>query len=37
MQFAGVPLNLMKGKTTASYLVTGHWSEKAADEAKKYC
>ena len=37
MQFAGVPLNLMKGKKTASYLVTGHWSEKAVAEAKKYC
>ena len=27
----------MKGKPTANYLITGHWSEKAADEARKYC
>ena len=37
MQFAGVPLNLMKGKKSADYLVTGDWSTKAAKEAKKYC
>ena len=37
LQFAGVPLNLMKGQTSADYLVTGDWSKKAAAEAKKYC
>lgn len=37
LQFACVPLNMLKGKTTASYLVTGAWSEKAAQEAAKYC
>lgn len=26
MQFAGIPLNLMKGKTSADYLITGDWS-----------
>lgn len=36
LQFACVPLNLLGTKTTANYLVTGAWSEKAAQEAKKY-
>ncbi|GFR78631.1 phosphoserine aminotransferase, partial [Elysia marginata] len=37
-QFAAVPLNLMKLKPglTADYLVTGSWSAKAAQEAKKF-
>jgi phosphoserine aminotransferase len=30
-QFAAVPLNLMKS-ASADYLVTGNWSEKAAEE-----
>ena len=33
MQFAGVPLNLMKNKK-ADYIVTGQFSDKAAKEAK---
>lgn len=37
LQFSAVPLNLLGKHKVANYLVTGHWSEKAADEAKKYC
>ncbi len=37
MQFAMVPLNLLRGRTQADYLNTGLWSEKAVAEAKKYC
>lgn len=37
LQFAAIPMNMLKGKKTANYLVTGAWSEKAAEEAKKYC
>lgn len=33
--FASIPLNLTKGKT-ADYIITGNFSKKAADEAKKY-
>lgn len=36
-QFAAVPLNLVKSGQTADYVVTGNWSSKAAQEAKKYC
>jgi len=36
-QFSAVPLNLLKGATTANYLITGYWSELAFIEAKKYC
>lgn len=36
-QFAAIPLNFLGAKTTAEYLVTGVWSEKAAEEAAKYC
>lgn len=36
-QFAMVPLNLLRGKTTADYLHTGEWSKKAIAEAKKFC
>lgn len=37
-QFASVPLNLMnlKPKKSADYVLTGYWSERAANEAKKY-
>ena len=34
-QFAAVPLNFKAGKGKAVYLVTGIWSLKAAEEAKK--
>jgi len=36
-QFAMVPINLLNGKKTADYLVTGQWSKKAVAEAKRYC
>lgn len=35
-QFAAVPLNLMNGSNKADYLVTGQFSKKAFNEAKKY-
>src|SRR5205823_4306895 len=37
LQFAQVPMNLLRGKGKADYVVTGEWSKKAAKEAKKYC
>lgn len=36
-QFAMVPMNLLRGKTTADYINTGDWSKKAIAEAKRYC
>lgn len=36
-QFAMIPMNLLRGKTTADYVNTGQWSNKAIKEAKKYC
>lgn len=36
-QFAAVPMNLLAGKDSADYVVTGYWSKKAMDEAKSYC
>jgi phosphoserine aminotransferase len=36
LQFAMVPINLLSEGTTADYLVTGAWSAKAVDEAKKF-
>jgi phosphoserine aminotransferase len=36
-QFAVVPMNLLRGKTSADYANTGQWSKKAINEAKKYC
>ena len=35
LQFTMVPMNLLPADATADYLVTGVWSTKAADEAKK--
>lgn len=35
-QFAMIPMNLLRGKTSADYLNTGEWSKKAIKEAKKY-
>jgi phosphoserine aminotransferase len=32
-----IPLNLLRGKTTADYVNTGMWSDKAIKEAKKFC
>lgn len=36
-QFAMVPINLLNGKKSADYLLTGQWSKKAVAEAKRYC
>ncbi|MDE2259860.1 MAG: 3-phosphoserine/phosphohydroxythreonine transaminase [Betaproteobacteria bacterium] len=36
-QFAMVPMNLLRGKTSADYLNTGEWSKKAINEAGKFC
>jgi len=36
-QFAMIPMNLLRGKTSADYLHTGEWSKKAISEAKKFC
>ncbi len=35
-QFAMVPMNLLRGKTSADYVLTGEWSKKAIAEAKKF-
>jgi phosphoserine aminotransferase len=37
LQFAQVPMNLLRGKRAADYVVTGEWSKKALKEAKNYC
>ena len=36
LQFACIPLNLLRGKSTANYLTTGAWSTKAIQECNKY-
>ena len=37
-QFAAIPLNLCPtGTETAHYVINGTWSERAANEASKYC
>ncbi len=35
-QFAMIPMNLLRGKTSADYVNTGEWSKKAIGEAKKF-
>ncbi len=37
MQFAGVPMNLLRGGKRADYVNTGEWSTKAIGEAGKFC
>ena len=37
LQFAQIPMNLLRGKGKADYVVTGEWSKKAVKEAKIYC
>ena len=37
LQFAQVPMNLLRGKSKADYVVTGEWSKRAVKEAKSYC
>jgi phosphoserine aminotransferase len=36
-QFAFVPMNLSTADCTADYVNTGHWSNKAIIEARRYC
>ncbi|MEE9232013.1 MAG: aminotransferase class V-fold PLP-dependent enzyme, partial [Nitrospirales bacterium] len=36
-QFATVPMNILRGKRNADYILTGAWGKKAISEAKKYC
>jgi len=36
-QFSMVPINLLRGKSKASYANTGHWSVKAIAEGRRYC
>lgn len=35
-QFSAVPMNLLRGKPSADYLISGHWSRRAAREARRY-
>jgi len=37
LQFAQVPMNLLRGKGKADYVLTGEWSKKAVKEAKSFC
>jgi phosphoserine aminotransferase len=37
LQFAQLPMNLLRGKGKADYVLTGEWSKKAVKEAKNYC
>lgn len=36
-QFATIPMNLLREKTAADYILTGAWGKKAISDAKKYC
>jgi len=36
LQFAQIPMNLMRGKASADYVNTGEWSKKAIKEAKLF-
>ena len=37
LQFAAVPMNLLRGTKCADYVNTGEWSKKAIKEAQRYC
>ncbi|MCW5620952.1 MAG: 3-phosphoserine/phosphohydroxythreonine transaminase [Burkholderiales bacterium] len=37
LQFAMVPLNLLRGRARADYVHTGEWAKKAIAEARKFC
>ncbi len=37
LQFAQIPMNLLRGKGKADYVNTGEWSKKAIKESKQYC
>ena len=36
-QFSAIPMNLLRGGTTADYVVTGSWGKKAIKEAGRFC
>jgi len=36
LQFAQIPMNLLRGKASADYVCTGVWSEKAIAEARRF-
>ncbi len=36
LQFAAIPMNLLRGKKSADYVNTGEWSKKAIKDAKRY-
>lgn len=36
-QFATIPMNILRGKSKADYILTGAWGKKAVSDAKKYC
>ena len=36
LQFAQIPMNLLRGKKKADYVLTGMWSAKAATEARRF-
>ena len=37
LQFEMIPINLLRGKTSADYVNTGEWAKKAIKEAKPFC
>ena len=37
LQFGMVPMNLLRGRTSADYVNTGEWSKKAIKEAQAFC
>ncbi len=37
LQFSLVPMNLLRGKKQADYLITGTWSQKAVEDASRFC
>lgn len=37
LQFAMIPMNLLRGKNTADYIETGIWSTTALKQAQQYC
>lgn len=37
LQFGMIPLNLLRGKKSADYIVTGAWSEKSVLDAERLC
>ena len=36
-QFSIVPMNLLRGRDSADYVMSGYWGKKAVAEARRYC